>query len=139
MIYLDTSAILKLLRREDETDPLIEHLDANAHHDLITSALATVETARALMAIGATDTANDAVRGSDRIHLSDTVAIPAVAITAAILEAARSLPPTVLRSLDAIHVATAKLAGNQLDHLITYDRRMATAAAAAGLGTASPS
>ena len=47
MIYLDTSAILKLLRHEAETDALINHLDAHAQQDLLTSALATVEAARA--------------------------------------------------------------------------------------------
>jgi predicted nucleic acid-binding protein len=44
----------------------------------------------------------------------------------------------VLRSLDAIHVATAKLVGNELDHVITYDRGMTSAANAAGLRTAAP-
>ena len=138
MIYLDTSAILKLLRREAETDALIDHLDEHAHEDLITSALATVETARALRAVGAQAAADVAVRGSDRVHLSDDVAIPAVAVSAEVLGLARDLPPVVLRSLDAIHVATASLAGDQLHHLITYDRRMIGAAAAAGLRTASP-
>lgn len=138
MIYLDTSAILKLLRREAETDALIGHLDAHAQRDLVTSALTTVETARALYAVGSIVVANDAVRSSDRINLSDDVAIPAIAITGAILDLARELPPPVLRSLDAIHVATAKLAGDELDHVITYDRRMTAAAKAAGLPTAAP-
>jgi uncharacterized protein len=138
VIYLDTSAILKLLRREAETDALIDHLDAHAQQDLITSTLATVETARALTALGATATAIDAVRGSDRMDLSDNAAIPAVAITGSVLDLTRSLPPAVLRSLDAIHIATAKLAGDELDHLITYDKRMIAAANEAGLRTASP-
>lgn len=138
MIYLDTSAILKLLRRETETDALIGHLETYAKQELITSALTTVETARALVAVGATTVADDSVRDSGRINLTENVTIPTIAITGAILDRARALPPAVLRSLDAIHVATAMLLGAELDHVITYDRRMTAAAEAAGLQTAAP-
>ncbi|HEU4424125.1 MAG TPA: type II toxin-antitoxin system VapC family toxin [Pilimelia sp.] len=137
MIYLDTSAILKLLRREAETDALIDHLEAHAGHDLITSALATVETAGALTALGDVETAARAVHRSDRIDVGAAV-IPAVAVSAAVLDLARTLPPAVLRSLDAVHLATAKLAGDSLDHVITYDKRMLAAADAAGLQTMAP-
>lgn len=138
MIYLDSSAILKLLRRENESDALIAHLDAHAQQELVTSALATVEVARALTAVGAEDMAVRAVRRSDRIEIGDVV-VPALAMVASILDLARTLPPAVLRSLDAIHVATAMLAGAALDHVITYDKRMAAAAHAAGLQVVSPS
>lgn len=138
MIYLDTSAILKLLRREPETDALIDHLEAHSDQDLVTSGLATVETARALIALGEVETADRAVPTSDRIHIGDNT-IPALAVTSAVLNAASRLPPGVLRSLDAIHVATAGLAVASLDHLITYDKRMIAAAEVAGLETASPS
>lgn len=138
MIYLDTSALLKLLRRETETDALIKHLDTHAQQELMTSALATVEVARALIAVGAREVAARAARRSDRIEIGD-VAIPALAMAGQVLDLARTLPPAVLRSLDAIHVATAMLAGEALDHVITYDKRMAVAAQAAGLRTASPS
>lgn len=138
MIYLDTSAILKLLRREPETDALLDHLDGHNDQDLMTSGLATVETARALIALGEVATADRAVSTSDRIEVGDS-AIPAVAVTGAVLYAASRLPPGVLRSLDAIHVATAMLAGAALDHIITYDKRMVVAAEIAGLETASPS
>ena len=138
MIYLDSSAILKLLRRENESDALIAHLDAHPQQELLTSALATVEVARALTAVGAADMAARAVRRSDRIEIADVV-VPALAMVAPVLDLARTLPPAVLRSLDAIHVATAMLAGAALDHLITYDKRMAVAAQAAGLQAVSPS
>jgi uncharacterized protein len=138
VIYLDSSAILKLLRRDNETDALIGHLDQHGHQELVTSALATAEVARALTAVGAPEIAARAVRRSDRIDIEDVV-VPAVAMVAPVLDLARTLPPAVLRSLDAIHVATAVLAGGVLDHVITYDKRMAAAAQAAGLRTASPS
>jgi predicted nucleic acid-binding protein len=137
VIYLDTSAILKLLRREAETDALVEHLDAHPQQELVTSALATVEVARALTALGAAGTAERAVRRSDRIEIGEST-IPAVAVVGPVLDLARTLSPAVLRSLDAIHIATGKLAGEALDHLITYDKRMVATAGAAGLRTASP-
>jgi uncharacterized protein len=137
VIYLDTSAILKLLRREQESDALADHLAAHPEQDLITSTLATAETARALTALGDMDTAARAVRRSDRIEIGDGV-ILALAISAAVLDLARALPPAVLRSLDAIHLATVKLAGPAIDHLVTYDKRMIAAAEAAGLRTISP-
>jgi predicted nucleic acid-binding protein len=137
VIYLDTSAVVKLLRREEETEALLEHLDANRDQDLITSALTTVEAARALTAVGAADVATRAVSRSDRIEIGDST-IPAVSITATVLDLARTLPPAVLRSLDAVHLATAVLAGEDLDHVITYDKRMVAAAEAAGLTVSSP-
>lgn len=138
MIYLDTSAILKLLRPETETDALLDYLSQHADQDLITSAIATVETARALKALGETEIAAHAVRRSDRIEVGASV-IPAVAVSATVLDLARSLPPAVLRSLDAIHVATAKMAGESLYQLVTYDKRMLLAADAAGMPAGSPS
>lgn len=137
MIYLDTSAILKLLRREPETDALADHLDAHAGQDLVTSALATVETARALVALGELDLAKRAVPSCDRIEIGGGC-IPAIAVSPEVLDRARHLPPPVLRSLDAIHVGTAGMAQASLDHLITYDKRMVAAAEAAGIPTASP-
>jgi uncharacterized protein len=139
VIYLDTSAILKLLRDEPETGALRTHLETHAEQDLVTSALATVETARALIASGAAAIAASAVPGSDRIDLGDGAVIPAIAIIEPVLDLARTLPPAVLRSLDAIHIATARFAGDELHHVITYDKRMTAAAKAAGLSTASPS
>jgi predicted nucleic acid-binding protein len=138
VIYLDTSAILKMLRREAESDALAEHLETHAEQELITSALATVEVARALTAVGATEIAARAVRRSDRIEIGELV-VPALAMVSVILDRARTLPPAVRRSLDAIHVATAELVGDALDHVITYDKRMMAAAEAAGLRTVSPS
>jgi len=138
VIYLDTSAILKLLRHEPESGALKAHLKAHPERDLITSALATVEVARALVALGAPDIADLPRDRSDTIAPRH-VTMAAVAVTAPVLDLARSLRPAVLRSLDAVHVATAKLVVAALDHVITYDKRMLAAASAAGLRTASPS
>jgi predicted nucleic acid-binding protein len=138
VIYLDTSAVVKLLRREAETDALVEYLHVHPDQDLFTSALTTVEAARALAAIGAADIVTRALRRSDRIEIGDST-IPAVSVTATVLDLARTVPPAVLRSLDAIHLATALLAGDSFHHLITYDKRMIAAAGTAGLRTSAPS
>lgn len=53
-------------------------------------------------------------------------------------ERARRLPPGVLRSLDAIHVATALELGEDLTAVVSYDQRMIDAATAAGLEVVSP-
>lgn len=138
MIYIDTSAILKLLHREAETDALIKHLDAQGNQAMVTSSLATVEVSRALAAIGAIEIAGQAVPSTDRVVLPSMIVIPAIAITPPVLNLARTVPPTVLRTLDAIHIATAIFVGDDLDHLISYDKRMMTAAQAAGLRATAP-
>ena len=61
-----------------------------------------------------------------------------VELTPSLLESAGRLPDPSLRSLDAIHVATALLVRDEIDAVISYDQRMLTAAAAHGLPTASP-
>ena len=56
-----------------------------------------------------------------------------------VVEAASRLPDPMLRTLDAIHVATALLIREDLDVLVSYDQRMLAAASAHGLPTAAPS
>jgi predicted nucleic acid-binding protein len=55
-----------------------------------------------------------------------------------LLDAAAALDPRVLRSLDAIHLAAAQLFGGEVTAIVTYDRRMATAAALVDLRVAAP-
>jgi len=55
-----------------------------------------------------------------------------------VLESASRLPDPMLRTLDAIHVATALLIRDDLDVLVTYDQRMLAAAATHGLPAAAP-
>jgi len=61
-----------------------------------------------------------------------------IAVDDAILDLASKLPPTRLRTLDAIHLATAISLGDELSSLATYDVRMMEAAELAGLSIASP-
>jgi uncharacterized protein len=64
--------------------------------------------------------------------------IDAVTLSRAVLDDAATLPPPVLRTLDAIHLAAAQRAGTSLWAVVTYDGRMVEAAAALGMPHVSP-
>ena len=64
--------------------------------------------------------------------------VSTVRVTRAITESAAMLDPRELRSLDALHLATALAIGDDLDGLVTYDQRLARAAQDAGIATFSP-
>lgn len=130
MLYLDSSAIVKLVAPEPETAGLVETLRSDP--DAISSALAQVEVTRAVMRAGATrERASRAAAVLERITL--------VPIEAGILGRAAELQPPDLRTLDAIHLATALLLRPDISGLITYDGRLAGAAAAAGIAVLTPS
>lgn len=115
--YLDSSAIVKLAIREPESLALRRYL--RTRRPLVFSALARTEVLRALLAAG-----DEAVRrGRDVLQRLDLVRV-----NDRILIAAGLLLPSELRSLDAIHLATAQQLGQDLKVLVTYDDRMADAA-----------
>ena len=119
MIYLDTSAFVKLIRGERETPALQGFLTGHPGTPLVSSALLVVETRRAVL--------REAPGELARADLLLT-RIDQVDITNAVLEAASRLPDPTLRSLDAIHLATALQLGRDLEALVTYDGRLAAAA-----------
>lgn len=126
--YVESSALLKLAVREPET-PALE-ADLAARDGLVSSRLAVVECRRA------------ARRASHR-RLLQTVdqileAIYLIDVTPAILDDAAAADPPVLRSLDAIHLATALSIGDAQMEVITYDARFAEAARASGLVVVQP-
>ena len=130
MLYLDTAALVKLVRREVASDALVDWLAAQPDELLLSSALAEVELPRALR----------------RTEPALLAAIPALLARIALYEidalvratAAAYTDPT-LRSLDAIHLATADaVLADDLTAFVTYDRHLLTAASALGLPTASP-
>jgi hypothetical protein len=128
LAYVDTSALLKLVAREDETAAL--EADLAARDGLLASRLAVLECRRA-----ARRTANKRV-----LHTVEQVleAIYLVDLTPAILDRAALLDPPLLRSLDAIHLATALSIDEPDLDVITYDRRLAEAARAHGLAVVEP-
>lgn len=125
--YLDASAIVKLAVREPESTALRRYL--GRRRPLVTSALARTEVLRALLPSG------DAAirRGRDTLSRLDLVRV-----NDRILNAAGILLPTEVRSLDAIHIASAQQLGSDLGDFVTYDERMASAASGLGLRVAAP-
>jgi uncharacterized protein len=128
VIYLDSSAIVKLARREAETEALRTWLAANPK-PLAASALARTEAARALVR-------------SEPAALPVLRAVLALLhqnpVTDAVLDAAARLPGMTLRSLDAIHLATVEELAPALTWFVAYDKRLAQAARARGLPVAAP-
>jgi predicted nucleic acid-binding protein len=125
--YLDSSAIVKLVVREAESTALRSYL--RGRRPLVSSALARTEVARAMLGLGAA-VAHRAQDVLDRIEL--------VRVNDRVLTAAGTLLPADVRSLDAIHLATATLLGKALGQLVTYDGRLAAACRAAGIKAVSP-
>lgn len=127
LTYLDSSAIVKLAVAEPESAALRQYL--RRRRPLVSSALARTEVARALLQLGGTAAQRGhAVLGRvNLIRLNDRV-----------LALAGELLPAELRSLDAIHLATARLLGDDVARFVTYDARLAAAARAAGLAVAAP-
>jgi predicted nucleic acid-binding protein len=126
-VYLDSSAIVKLAVREPETPALRRWL--RGKRPLVTSALARTEVARALLPLGA-----EAVgRGADVVSRLEVVRL-----NDRILTTAGALMPVHLRTLDAIHLATADALGADLARICTYDARMAAIATDRGWPVVSP-
>ena len=129
MLYVDSSAIVKLVAPEPETAALVELLRSDP--DTISSALARVEVMRAVMRAGASPD-----RAARTSGVLDRIAL--VPIDAETLGRAAILEPRDLRSLDAIHLATALLLRQDVSGLVTYDARLAGAAAGAGIAVLAP-
>jgi len=115
--YLDSSAIVKLVKSESETLALRRELEHWPHH--ASSRLAEIEVMRAASAVGHT------ARMRARRVLAE---ISLIEIDSDVVARAGALAPPSLRTLDAIHVATARLLGDDLGVLISYDARMLRAA-----------
>lgn len=126
-IYLDSSAICKLVLAEDESAALLRWLEQRPER--IASVLAKVETRRAARRAG--------VRGVMLRAEAVLARIALLEIDREIVERASIMPPEDLRSLDAIHLAAA-LPVPGLSEFVTYDRRLAEAAGSAGLLVVSP-
>lgn len=133
-IYLDSSALVKRALREAESDALIE-----AIHDwilegsqLVSSTLAWIELTRTIRSRRESEAPQELIRlidnavaGVDELQMGETVA-----------DIARRLGPASLRSLDAIHLASATLVGADL--ICAYDRRLLDLAEELGFRTIAP-
>ena len=128
VVYLDSSAIVKLVVAEAESAALHRYLVT--HRERVSSMLARVEVCRA---VRRTDTSEAMLRRAEQV----LARIGLVALDEPLLRDAAALSPTGLRSLDAVHLATA-LSLDGLDVIVTYDRRLDEAASEAGLVVESP-
>lgn len=127
-VYLDASALVKLVLTEPETSVLRRYL--RAEHRKVTNEIAVIEVTRAA---GLADPSQQ-TRAETRRLLDET---DLVQIDRDLIDRAAELASRRLRTLDALHLATALRA--QPDELVAYDQRLLDAAAEAGLATASPS
>lgn len=129
MIYFDSSALVKLVHPEAESAALGRWLDENREMRWVSSALIEVELPRAVLRL-----VPHILPAAVRLIAS----IACVEITAGIRAAAASVADPLVRSLDAIHLATALDLGADLETFVAYDPRLLAAAAELGLPTASP-
>lgn len=128
MLYLDTSALMKLCHLEAGSATLQRWLAAHPG-EWVTSALTEVELTRAIARANASALAHVplVLARCDRLDIDERVRADAAVLT-----------PTELRSLDAIHLATAVEFVSDLEAFITYDKRLGESAAAAGLTVVAP-
>jgi uncharacterized protein len=127
VVYLDSSAIVKIVVREAESADSRRLLGSQPIRAV--SALSRVEVVRTVRSHG-----EDAVaRAGEVLH-----GLVQIAVDDAVLDRAAGLDTALLRSLDAIHVATALTLAAHLQVVVTYDDRMRTAALANGLRVAAP-
>lgn len=129
MIYLDASALVKLAVTEPESAALATWLGEYASIARVSSPVVRVEVPRAVWRAdpGSLPQAYTIVRRLQEVRLTE-----------AVLTRAAGVRPNVLRTLDAIHVASAMSVRADLTALVSYDKRMLTAAQEAGLPTARP-
>ena len=125
--YLDSSAGVKLVMQEPESEAMRRYVDAR--NDWTSSAIFRSEVLRA------------ARRGdSERVAAAQALMrnVVLLAIDDELLVRAAELDPPALRTLDAVHLATALRLADELEAIVTYDRRMIEGARALGLPVASP-
>ncbi len=133
-VYVDSSALLKRVFAEAESEALA--LALRAHVDegsvLVSSALAWVEVSRALRAYP------DALGPVEVTSFADTAlsGVLEKPLSAEVVALARRLTPPVLRTLDAIHLASALLV--DADVLVAYDQRLLEATKTHGISISSP-
>jgi predicted nucleic acid-binding protein len=132
LFYADSSALVKLVREEPESDALRAFL---AHADLVSCELVLTEIPRAIRRTGADDPRLLELLIARAGEVLDAVAL--LPLDRALLLAAGALAQPALRALDAIHVAAA-VDLSPLDALVSYDERQSAVARLAGIRTVAP-
>lgn len=129
LYYADTSAVIKLLAEETHSKAFAEFYDSHADAEWVSSALLRIEVVRAVSRVlpALLPDARDLLTAFSYVSIDDDI-----------VEAAMNEPDRALRSLHAIHLATARILAPELAALVTYDDRLSKAAADAGLVITSP-
>jgi uncharacterized protein len=129
VIYLDTSAAAKLIQYEAESTALTVFLAEDLSDALVSSALLHPELVRAV-----------GRRRPDLVPraISLTKRVMTVPLSGQIVEQAATIGNPLLRTLDALHLATAVTVAEELTAFVTYDKRLAAAATDIGLTVAAP-
>lgn len=130
MIYLDSSALVKLALTEPESPALASWLAERARYSMVSSALHRTEVLRAIWRAepAALPRGQRIIRRIERVVLSQDV-----------LDNAATVPPQQLGTAGAIHLASALAIRRDLVAFVAYDRALLEAASEAGLPVASPS
>lgn len=127
MIYLDASALVTLVTGRPNARELREFLAQSPEMPMGTSTIGFIETVRTLDRVGSYPTA-----------MRDLLAsFTEILVTDEIRDAAAVLPGNV-RTLDAVHIASAQAIGETLAFLVSYDRRMLDIAHSVGIPIAAP-
>ncbi len=129
MIYLDSSALMTLVRREAESEALREWLNVRREQPVVTSELGRIEVLRAARRVGGP------VVAEARAVVGDLDLVP---LDRAVQDVACDIGDPTLRTLDALHLASALLLGDELTTFIAYDHRLADGARAAGMVVGTP-
>lgn len=134
-LYVDSSALIKRSIEEPESEALEAALDEHvrAGDSLVSSALAWVEISRALTALLHGNRPNLEITEAIAVTLSG---VAERRITGDVIGLARRISPPRLRTLDAIHLASAILL--DVDAIFSYDDRLTEACRLSGLATLSP-
>jgi predicted nucleic acid-binding protein len=129
LYYIDTSAAVKFLTDEPHSKALTSFYEADHGASWVSSALLRIELVRSVSRrmVGALPEARALLRAFNYLTIDDEV-----------IEGAMNEPDRMLRSLDSIHLASARLLGAELDALVTYDQRLAVAATDAGITVLAP-
>ena len=129
MIYLDSSALVKLALTEPESAALTRWLAERSDQPLVSSALHRAEVPRAIWR---------AEPGALPRSYRMLKRIARVALTADVLDNSATLPPQALGTAHAVHLASALALKRDLTAFVAYDERLLAAAADAGLPVAAP-
>jgi uncharacterized protein len=130
LIYIDTSALLKLVKDDEPEGPALRtYLREQSSEQLVSSALISVEARRGTLRFA-----------PQRLPRTDLLLadVTQLELSTAVLEVAGRIPDPMLRSLDAIHLASALAIRSDLTALLSYDQRLLDVAAAHGLPIATP-